>query len=681
MATTLYVLGSWSEDDNDLVLLSSRSLVVLFTLQAACDTLPVQVAIVQEEAATSLPERLSKCSLGNSHFRTKGTEQRESKAQVFSQRSGEMNSKFTKIPAHVNAEETTSEKCSKSACQDIFQVAAESRRFSSVSPNDQRCLFPVRVSSLAFPVSRVAVTPSLVRGVALPAALCGNTCVAGTCAALRCVLHLAAHDSDDAFAKKLLGFREGCLQSCSEVSCWTKFCEIEMPNALENVFSRDDVEEDSVKENVFPETLLRFNNHMLRPPILHNALKRKQQFIRKTVKDKKEKDLLLSKKLCELPELDHDFAEGLDITLADVMLFICFDLIVHKFSHFDYENVTPLVIKWLQLISSNDGIVRAVPMLDVIKSKQTSVKDKNGDSTIVIPEVIEESLYKSDPERPKLHCTGNMTLQRDIDRVIESLVEAGVSVEYEQPEYADSLSLPWSSYPSAVHPQEGELPPSRLQRKCEQLENIVSAVMQVSQSGQRIVDFCAGGGHVAIVLAYCLPQCTVAMVENKASSLDRARARVERLGLTNVEYYQCNLDYFCGKFDIGVCLHACGPATDLVLMKCYEQNASFVCSPCCYGAIQPNHSVQYPLSVQYQRLLPRLTDYLTLGHAADQTHGPDHPSSAQGQRCMRLLDGDRLAYATQLGYRATLLLMTPASCSPKNHILVGSPLSSVAVTA
>lgn len=59
-------------------------------------------------------------------------------------------------------------------------------------------------------------------------------------------------------------------------------------------------------------------------------------------------------------------------------------------------------------------------------------------------------------------------------------------------------------------------------------------------------------GHVGIVLAYVLPRCHIIMIENKEESLRRAAYRVQKIGLTNVTLYQSNIDYFCGKFDIGV---------------------------------------------------------------------------------------------------------------------------------
>uniref|UniRef100_A0A2P2I8H2 Glutathione S-transferase C-terminal domain-containing protein homolog n=1 Tax=Hirondellea gigas TaxID=1518452 RepID=A0A2P2I8H2_9CRUS len=707
---TLYVIGRLDQE-NDTLYLPAQSLVILFSVQAACRTSPVELIVILNEeyflqqlsqytnsAGELRPVEFDKSDLiedsvtkeQRHHYVVNNYE--DSGKQSDTKVSGESvlqnendRNLFEKdkiLGSNNNSKSNNDNKISASFAQNgtLSGTAGEAsqgqiRLHRNSFAGCSSYLFPVPVSKLIFSVQqqRMSECPSMVQATALPAVYCETNkwCVAGMCASLRAIL-LAAHDlHEDVAAKKLLGFRDGCLHSCSEVSCWTKFCEVEMPSALQDVFDKYYLNESIDQDWVYPRTVLRYNNHMARPPILHNALKRKQQHIKKTVKDKVQRELLLSKKLCELPELDHDFAEGLDMTLADVMLYVCFDLIVHKLDFIDFQKHSPLVLKWLELISTNEGIIQAKPLLKMCQSQHIKVSLSNS-ITVTIPNVIDESLYKSDPERPKLHCTGSMTLQNDIDKVIKLLCSAGIdSIEYTEQSEVDDTSLPWSSYPAAVHPQEGELPPSRLLRKCQQVENIVNVVMQHCKPGNRIVDFCAGGGHVGIVLAYCLPECTVTFVENKASSLNKAKDRVKLLSLTNVEFYQCNMDYFRGNFDVGVCLHACGQASDIVLQKCYEQNASFVCSPCCYGSIQPNHSVQYPRSTTYQEVLTKLTDYLTLGHTADQTHGPEHPSTVQGQLCMRLIDGDRLSHAAELGYSTSLLLMRPVTCSPKNHILVG----------
>jgi len=46
----------------------------------------------------------------------------------------------------------------------------------------------------------------------------------------------------------------------------------------------------------------------------------------------------------------------------------------------------------------------------------------------------------------------------------------------------------------------------------------------------RVVDFCSGGGHLAILLAHLMPEADVYLVENKEDSLRRAAARIRELG-------------------------------------------------------------------------------------------------------------------------------------------------------
>lgn len=66
--------------------------------------------------------------------------------------------------------------------------------------------------------------------------------------------------------------------------------------------------------------------------------------------------------------------------------------------------------------------------------------------------------------------------------------------------------------------------------------------------------------------------------------------------------FQCNQDYFHEKFTLGVCLHACGVATDMVLKQCIENEAQFVICPCCYGGIQDTHFITYPRSQHFKNV-------------------------------------------------------------------------------
>ncbi|XP_066965950.1 glutathione S-transferase C-terminal domain-containing protein homolog isoform X1 [Macrobrachium rosenbergii] len=560
-------------------------------------------------------------------------------------------------------------------------VVIVDKKEAHVSPTSDECKtesqekveelwFPVNAECIAFPISykKLSECPSVVRDCVLPVILMASEpwCVAGLCSSLRVMLIKTVKKYPTHYCKKLLGFRGGCMQACAEVSVWTKFCEIEVVNTLKEVYNGKSVVQGKL---CIPKDILRYENHFQFPPILHNGLKIKQQYIRDTVKDRAERQRLLSLKLSELPEMEHEYAEGLNMTMADVMLFTCFHIIISKLkNHVHLDDICPLVMKWYRLLCGNEYINHSLPLLQKTIDIHITVQENNLE--IVVPEVQRESLYNSDPERYKPRWRA-FTHQDDIDKVLEVLGVSCIEPSYDNHPLGDSIKLPWSEYPGALSPQEGQLPPSRLERKCQQLDNIVSAVMSLVNEDDVIVDFCAGGGHVGIILAYLLPSCKILLVENKDHSLRRAKQRVDALKLKNVEYLQCNLDYFQGTFDLGVCLHACGVATDLVMQKCFEQRAKFVCCPCCYGGVRPNHILEYPRSKTYRDIPLTLEEYLILGHTSDQTHDENNPKTEQGQLCMRFIDNDRLLLAQSLGYSTKLVLMEPKTCSPKNHLLIG----------
>ena len=162
----------------------------------------------------------------------------------------------------------------------------------------------------------------------------------------------------------------------------------------------------------------------------------------------------------------------------------------------------------------------------------------------------------------------------------------------------------------------------------------------------------------------------VILVENKEESVRRAVGRIAGSGADNITVVQCNLGQFNAPFNIGTSLHACGVATDLVLAKCVASSASFVVSPCCYGAVRNGHTVNYPRSHTFQSAGVDYRKYLAIGHAADQTEA-SIVKSGQGRQCMLVLDSDRCLQARQWGYSTKISVMTPPSCSPKNHILTG----------
>ncbi|KAL7633340.1 UNVERIFIED_CONTAM: hypothetical protein RMT77_016446 [Armadillidium vulgare] len=557
-------------------------------------------------------------------------------------------------------------------------------------------VFKIQKISYNIEYKKFEECPSMIQNCTLPALKVRNEniVVVGLSASLRYVLLSKAERDPDHISNRLLGFRKSCLQACAEVSVWTKFCEVDIVEMIKDIYFNYNSQ--SFQKLSIPVHIIRYEKHLQKPPILHNALRRKQEHFEKTLDNKTLVIEMKKLKLNELPDLEHVYAEGIDFSVADLLLYVSFTLCFHRLGNMiEFEKVSPHVIKWLSELNKLEIITKGKSIFSMVMEQFPPFPSKN-DIEIIYPEVPDESLYKSDPNRYKPRWR-SFTHQEDIDKVM-NILEKKISFEESQ-ELSDILfhklksetlnaiqepksikmyslqfekDLVWESYPDEVVPLEGDLPLSRFERKCQQLESLAQIVISLAKEGDKIVDFCSGGGHLAILLAHCLPNCKLLLVENKKNSLDKAIRRVKKLNLENVEFYQCNLDYFAGDFDIGICLHACGVATDLIMQKCCNQLSRFVCSPCCYGSVRPNHVLSYPRSSLYrEELNVSLPEFLILGHAADQTHGKDNPKTDQGKKCMGYVDFDRLSYAKEIGYKTYLCIMNPPECTPKNHVLVG----------
>lgn len=290
-----------------------------------------------------------------------------------------------------------------------------------------------------------------------------------------------------------------------------------------------------------------------------------------------------------------------------------------------------------------------------------------------IPECDATSLYKSDPKRYKPR-NRLYTEQKEIDAALNKLQALCVDFTSESDCTYDNFEIDWQQIEPS-HAESSALPVERLVRKRQQLENLANAVVSLSVPGNRIVDFCSGTGHLGILLAIKLPLSTVILLENKAISLQKAKQRATDLKLTNLLFYQCNIDYFEGKFDVGTSLHACGTATDIVLQQCHRAKANFVTCPCCYGSLQPMPHISYPLSLTFQKVLSE-KEFMYIAHTADQAHALGTLNCApettkQGQLCMDIVDTDRKLQAEQFGYEVTLTRLKPESCTPKNRLLIG----------
>lgn len=522
-----------------------------------------------------------------------------------------------------------------------------------------------------------------------PVALFDDRIITGLCAVSRhiCLYRSSAyspHENDDG----LLSFRKGCLQAPNEVSIWTKFCEVDLTKTVKKLLSEENLKE-------IPKTLMRFENHLNKPVKLHNMFKVARELKKVSIKDSenikvtqsvkpsvevkkiqqstktpkqrkwksnknKKSDVNSSLNIEELG-LKHQFAEGPFLTLADLVLLPSYYIIVKKIGKEMFEVLFPSSYQWFLKITNLKEIVNFDFLLQTINALPLPLM-----KSLEIPKIEDVSLYKSDPKRhnPKKRL---FTKPEDIEKALDS-VQDGMQLNVSSLEYDKAVD--WNKVPDGANPAAGHLPDERVIRKSQQLENLCQAVLTMAKDGDLIVDFCSGSGHLGILLAYLLPKCTIILLENKEQSLLRARDRVHNMGLTNVYFFQCNLDFFIGRFDIGIALHACGIASDLVLDKCLKANAKFVLCPCCYGSLHATDRLIYPRSSKFKSMT--IDQYLCIGHTADQTH-KEHPLTVRGERCMAIIDSDRARLAEEYGYKVTLSRLKPLSCTDKNNLLIGVP--------
>ncbi|XP_042840024.1 glutathione S-transferase C-terminal domain-containing protein isoform X2 [Panthera tigris] len=464
--------------------------------------------------------------------------------------------------------------------------------------------------------------PAIVQNCCLPAAVekPDNFCRAGLAVVLRHIIQ-KSYEADPSKKEilELLGFKKTCLKACAEVSQWTRLCELTIPLAIENF-----LKESSDQHPTIPAEILQLERKLSEPVRVHNDDKLRRQ------KLKQQKAAGVGPAHAKSKVLRQETSEELDSSSKSLELQVAFS----KLAVYEEPATTNREPSHIRKAKVSD-----LPPLE---------------------HVFAEGLYFTLADIVLLPC-------------IHHFLEKGIEVMF-SPHPCPTWTLDWNSLPAAVSPKEGKMSSDRALRKQQQLNNLVYVVTSQAKPGDRIVDFCSGGGHVGIVLAHMLPSCQVTLIENKELSLIRAKKRSDELGLSNIWFIQANMEYFTGMFNIGVALHACGVATDMVIEHCIKTRAAFVTCPCCYGFIQNTSKFNFPKSEQFKKTLS-YKEHMILCRFADQT-AVQLPAQRRliGKQCMCLVDLDRARAAEERGYSVQVISMEPESCSPKNNMIVGVPI-------
>ncbi|XP_066488211.1 glutathione S-transferase C-terminal domain-containing protein [Tiliqua scincoides] len=548
--------------------------------------------------------------------------------------------------------------------------------------------------------------PLIIQSCCLPAVVekNGRFCRAGLAVVARHIVNKASEeDPSKKDILELLGFKKTCLKACAEVSEWTRLCEISIPLAVEN-FLKESVDQ---HQNI-PTEVLQFEKKLGEPVKVHNDDKiRRQKVRRQTAFDEaavhnvlpqeeilaenlasspadlelrvpfskltvqkipaasnREPSHIRKMKTSELPPLEHVFAEGLYFTLADIILFPCIhQFLVFSKNHRDKILGLSLISRWYQRVQKVPGIKQA--------ASKCGMQFLQYVDFFSFPEGCLQNICTASEEPEEKH--EDILFIGGPRPTMTKLMENGIQAMF-FPHPCPNWALDWDSLPAAVNPGEGKMSSDRALRKQQQLNNLVALVMKLATPGDVIVDFCSGGGHVGIVLAHLLRSCQVILVENKELSLIRAKERSDELGLNNIWFIQANLDYFKGTFKIGVALHACGVATDMVIERCLKVCAAFVICPCCYGFIQNTAKFTFPQSHRFKNVLS-YKEHMVLCRFADQTAVQLPPERRQiGKHCMGLVDLDRAWYVEECNYSVQVISMEPETCSPKNNLIMGVPV-------
>ncbi|XP_051823392.1 glutathione S-transferase C-terminal domain-containing protein isoform X2 [Antechinus flavipes] len=463
--------------------------------------------------------------------------------------------------------------------------------------------------------------PVIVQSCSLPVIVkkADNFCRAGLSVTLRYIIQKTYEaDTSKKEVLELLGFKKTCLKACAEVSQWTRLCELSIPLAVEKFLN-----EPPELELPIPEEILQLEKKLREPVRVHNDDKIRRLKLKKQQESEGPKQSTDSWHQEALGESAKPPAESLELMVALSRL---------KVEEAPSETIRePVHIRKMQ---TSD-----LPPLD---------------------HLFAEGLYFTLADLVLLPC-------------IHQFLKKGIEAKF-SPHPCPNWTLDWSNLPAAVSPEEGKMSTERALRKQQQLNNLVAMVTNIVKPSDIVVDFCSGGGHVGIALAHMLPSCQVILIENKELSLVRAKKRSDDLGLSNIWFIQANLDYFRGKFDIGVALHACGVATDMVIEHCTKAQAAFVTSPCCYGFIQNTLKFTFPRSEPFKEVLS-YKEHMILCRFADQTAVQLPLERRQiGKQCMCLVDLDRAWAAEECGYSVQVVSMEPESCSPKNNMIVGIPI-------
>lgn len=267
----------------------------------------------------------------------------------------------------------------------------------------------------------------------------------------------------------------------AEVSTWTRFCELEIPEATEETIRTVNDELSNVIE--LSMTFAKFESHLNQPIRMHNIRKRMQKEQRSNESKDNNEDPIKTYALEQ-----HVFAEGPDMLLSDVILFSNYFILSQSLNLDKTIDSLPKTLKWMQKMKENGAYDCA---MTIFASTNSTI---NKELEISVPLAPDRSLYQSDPTRQNPNARA-FTRQHDIERISKWFFEDNEGDKLVLPnvglinEEDNNSCLDWKNVPELVHPMGGNLPEKRLLKKCQQLEGMANAVMDLVKSNFEIKVF------------------------------------------------------------------------------------------------------------------------------------------------------------------------------------------------
>jgi glutathione S-transferase len=278
-------------------------------------------------------------------------------------------------------------------------------------------------------------------------------------------------ESNDPVVLKAMGFRGNCLQAPAECSIWTSFCEVQMIQAT-ILFLTQQQQQDVVE---IPTALVKLEEHLKQPIRMHNVVKRWQAEEPRSAAGGQLNQEEIQKLAGTL--LEHTYAEGPDMTLADLILFPCVTLLSERLSVLgvNLADHLPRVAGWLTTMKVLVSFAWSQTVGETQFPDIGSLRIQS-QPTVKVPRAKEVSLYKKDAAR-RTGTAGNLSAEEvarvidllkrqrlmwleddEANRVTTDLPEGLISHIDVTPCSDFTAKIDWSSLPDPAHPQQGHVP-------------------------------------------------------------------------------------------------------------------------------------------------------------------------------------------------------------------------------